>query len=139
MATTVNISIELLNKHHAYQINATWDSSKRPYYSTCVRPFCSQSRRYKVKLLIFNSPPHGMASTPDRQMGWLNTTKRRETFYLFEDPHISPEKYYIFQVKNSRHLSTYAPDMDFTQIGSSGVCYFGEQGKQNNNIHYSNT
>ena len=126
--SAINLKAELLTDNSSYQINTTWNSSKRPSFLGCRSPFCKKSRRYKAQLLIFNSPPQENDYKPDKQTKWLSTSQRRQTFKTFEGPEISPDQYYKFLVKTEEE-DTHMHASNTAHEWSSNVCYFGEQGK----------
>jgi hypothetical protein len=83
-----------------------------------------------VKMLVFNSMPLDTTGQPDYETEWLKTRKKRQTLYTFTDAVITPEKFFLFKVRNVRpSLTVTKPPTDMIRIKHTGVFFYGNQGK----------
>lgn len=122
-----------ISSNSVSKIELTWTPSVKPTNGSCKLKYCTGSRQYKVKMLVFNSVPLDSTVEPDYETGWLKV-RRRRAFYTFRDANISPEKFFMFKVRNRRRHGTVttptSPYMnDVTRTKCSRVFYFGNQSK----------
>lgn len=75
--------------------------------------------------------PLDYSAEPNFVTEWFKV-KRRQTNYTFTEAEISPEKFFVFEVRNQRRYGTIIttnPYIAPVQIKVSGIFYFGNQGK----------
>lgn len=132
--TASNISAGLIHPGNSNDditwMNVTWLSSKQPANASCVMTVCPVMRKYKVKMMVFNSAPYDSGVQPDYETGWLRPESKESNNLIISS--ISVEKYYKFQVKNKRHsrFSRFYATAPVTipPRETSRLFYFGEQG-----------
>ena len=118
------------------RFNLTWMAAGKPDSGQCKLKYCRGSRRFRVRMTVFNNPPHGNDTMPDQDTGFINTEQRRELFYIFDEFHFSAKKYYKFEVQNERdrwfdgQYYRAVPYVEQVITVSTGILYFREQGKQ---------
>lgn len=105
-------------------------STVQPKNTSCNLEHCPGSKRYDVKMLVFNSIPLNNMANPDYETEW-HKVEKRQTSFLFSDSVIFSEKYFLFQLRNRnkrRSRYGYYVPHEPIQTESSGLFYFGEQG-----------
>jgi len=123
-----------ISKINTTTLSLTWQFSPKVAFSDCTRPYCNGSRRYKVKVHVFDSLASG--ARPIWETGWLKTGKRRDTFFTFHHQRVVNQFYYYrYSLKNGNLTPQYSQDPDVPENSwtnrtkMSKLCHFSDQGK----------
>ena len=128
-----HLSAKLMSDSSIY---LTWNYSENTPVSGCLRPHCNGTKKFKVKLVMYNSLLNMKKKGAYRYRGDNHTegfSGEGQTSMIITNSAISPEKYYKVIVKSMKVAK--AKKM----YGSRGYgkmwkkemkmkCYFGKQG-----------
>ena len=122
MPRAENIAAELIiGDNGMYSINVSWEYTERPRNQRN----CDYSRQWQIRGFNSTSPhPFEDGKEPSlfRDSEFLNTTHKRETFFVFQINETQRNNYFQFQVRNGR--------LGFiTRKYTSSIFTFKEQGK----------
>lgn len=120
-----NITVEfIVGNNGAHLINVTWEFADKPKGTS----YCSYSRQWQIRGFNSTSPhPFEDGKEPSlfRDVEFLNTTSKRDTFFVFQINETQRNNYFQFQVRNRR-----IEDKGFIMRKyNSSIFTFKEQGK----------
>ena len=127
MPQAENITAEFITSNNgAHSIHVSWEYAERPRNQA----YCNFSRQWQIR--GFNgTTPHpfedGKEPSLFRNVEFLNTTSRRDTFYVFQIKETKRNNYFQFQIQNRQRVGdTY--DFIIRKYNSS-VFTFKQQSK----------
>ena len=125
MPRAENITAEfIIGDKGMHLINISWEYTERPR----GQRYCDYSRQWQIRGFNSTSPhPFEDGKEPSlfRNVEFLNTTHRRETFFTFQINETQRNNYFQFQLRNRRIESKGF----ITRKYNSSIFTFKEQGK----------
>lgn len=134
MPEAENITAEFIADNginRAHLINVSWEFADRPKGV----PYCDFSRQWQIRGFNSTSPDQfadGQEPSLFRDYEFLNTTTKRDTFFLFRINESLRNNYFQFQIQNRRRKGD--TGVFIARNYSSSIFTFKHQGNHDNNI-----